>query len=159
MTSLKRHEALQPLSRDHVVGLYQAQLLQKAARFSSVQEQDPIVATFVSVWNEEILPHFQDEERILPSYIPSESLRAQLFNDHMAITSLVQKVITSEQPGCSDLAELGRLLDDHIRWEEHHLFPEIEGAFTAVSERNLRAQADEVERKRHRQSGKYSKKV
>lgn len=156
MPSLKRYEVLQPLSRDHVIGLHQAQLLRKAAQLSS-QDQDVTINNFGIAWQEEILPHFQDEELVLPGYIQKESSRAKLFEDHVKIAHLVSKVVNSDQPNCSDLYDLGQLLDEHIRWEEHHLFPEIEAALLPVSEQQLKFQTDAIEGKRFRQTGKYSK--
>lgn len=156
MNSLKRHPALQPLSRDHVIGLHQAQILKKA-RVCSVQDQDRAIAGFAEAWEDDLIPHFADEERILPGYIPNESSRLKLINDHLTITALAEKVIHGDVVSCSQLLELGETLEAHIRWEEHSLFPEIEDALNAELSVRLTEQTDAVEASRHRESGKFAK--
>lgn len=157
MNSLKRHEALQPLSRDHVVGLHQAQILKKAS-LSSVQDQDRAVMDFATVWREDLVPHFADEERILPRFIRCDALCNQMLDDHSKINFLVSKILNCEEIQCSDLLHLAELLEAHIRWEEHELFPAIENVLSnAQLLSELGEQTNLVEESRKRKSGRFAR--
>lgn len=113
---MKRHPSLHPLSHDHHHGLVQAKRLQENAPGAA--------AGFARVWREEIEPHFEREERLLLPHLPEDSPEAVRLRDEHRILRERAAGVADASP--ADLRETGRLLHDHIRWEERVLFPLLE---------------------------------
>jgi hemerythrin-like domain-containing protein len=148
---LKRHASLQPLSRDHYVGLVQAQHLIKSAD-GSPADRAKALADFVQAWAEEISAHFNDEERLLPELVAGAP-RERLHREHCALADLAEEArrrTAAPDPGAAWIRELGQLLNDHIRWEERELFPLIEHSASAEQLRELTQETDRIERSRAR---------
>lgn len=127
-TPLKRHAALQPLSREHMSGLIQARNLQRAAD-GGAQERRDAVDAFVRVWHAEIREHFDDEERLLLPLTSRPELRDRLLTEHGVLREIAERCGREPDRLASDVAEmrrLGRLLHDHIRWEERVFFESIQ---------------------------------
>ncbi|MFO0836132.1 MAG: hemerythrin domain-containing protein [Phycisphaerales bacterium] len=125
---LKRHAALQPLSREHMGGLIQARNLQRAAELGQT-DRTRAVAEFVAVWRAEIREHFDDEERLLLPLTRSEELRRRLLAEHGELRQLARKCENDPRTTASDpamLRRLGTLLHDHIRWEERDFFEAVQ---------------------------------
>lgn len=130
---LKRHSALQPLSREHYTGLTLAQRLLKAAR-GDAADRRRAVDEFLAGWEAEISVHFSDEESLLPDLIPDPDQHRRLLDEHERIRAMVKKAASLREDEVIEpelLGELGQLLNDHIRWEERVLFPAIEQAASA----------------------------
>lgn len=126
---IKRHDALVPLSRDHFTGLVRAQRLIKAADRGRV-ERHKALAGFVDAWNAEIAGHFEDEERLFLGHI-SECDASRLLREHAQLRALAEEakqLRASVDPSPERVAHIGRVLRDHIRWEERELFTRIENA-------------------------------
>jgi len=125
---LKRHPALQPLSREHVGGLIQAHNLQQAANEDRAARVRA-VGEFVAVWRSEIREHFDDEERLLLPLTSSRELRERLLAEHGALRDLAERC-ESDPSSLAANAEamhtLGTLLHDHIRWEERVYFESVQ---------------------------------
>ena len=144
---LKRHHALQPLSREHFNGLVQARRLVRAA------DEDPgerrrRVSDFLGAWSGEISPHFADEERILAPLVSPEEA-ARLVKEHTLIRAAVRELAARADDPEPDLMRLlGRILHDHIRWEERSLFPEIEAAASEQQMQRVADRAREIEAER-----------
>ncbi len=139
---LKRHESLIPFSRDHYVGLVQAQHLIKS-QGSDAAARRAAVADFLDVWAVEIEPHFQDEERLLAALMAAGD-RVQFEEEHARLRALALEARHKRQqidPESEWVKTLGQLLNDHIRWEERHLFPAIE---KSASEEQLKALGEET---------------
>lgn len=123
---LTRHPALQPLSRDHYVGLVQAQHLLRAAQ-AGESDRRAALADFRTAWQQDISVHFMDEERLLVALIPEPTSRERLLDEHARLRNLASRALQgTEDPDPDLLRQIGQLLNDHIRWEERHLFPAIE---------------------------------
>lgn len=122
-TPLKRHPALQPLSREHVGGLIQAHNLQHAAN------EDRAVGKSAAVWRSEIWEHFDDEERLLLPLTSSRELRERLLAEHGALRELAERC-ESDPSSLAANAEamhtLCTLLHDHIRWDERVYFESVQ---------------------------------
>jgi hemerythrin-like domain-containing protein len=148
---LKRHESLQPLSRDHYVGLVQAQHLIKSAD-ATAADRAKALADFVRAWTAEISVHFSDEERLLPALVAGEP-RERLHREHRALAELAEEArrrAAMADPDAEWVRELGRLLNDHIRWEERELFPLIERSASPAQLRELTQETDRIEQRRAR---------
>lgn len=124
---LKRHESLQPFSRDHFVGLRAAHRLILAADGSPA---DAIEANnyFVQCWNAEIASHFNEEEELLMPLMTAPEMD-QMRLEHAALRHAAQQAIlwtTASPPPAQWCRETGTALHDHIRWEERVLFMAIQ---------------------------------
>ena len=125
---LKRHAALQPLSREHMGGLIQARNLQRAADLG-LAERGRAVEGFVGAWRTEIREHFHDEERLLLPITRSPELRRRLVREHVALRELAAACESDPQAVAADAGmvhRLGVLLHDHIRWEEREFFEAVQ---------------------------------
>jgi len=148
---LKRHAALQPLSREHMSGLIQARNLTRAAD-ADLDARHGAVADFVDTWLAEIRDHFDDEERILLPLTRDAGLRTRLLNEHRSLRDLAQRCIEAPKEVADDpalLNRIGTLLHDHIRWEEREYFEAIQRDFPDA----LDALGHEADRIQERRSG------
>jgi hypothetical protein len=125
---MKRAEALQPLSRDHLKALLAAK---------RVVDADDVVAAgaaFSRFWELE-RDHFRIEEEIL---LPHWAAHAQvdvagverMLADHLAIRAGALR-LAREALSLDELHALGTRLHDHVRFEERVMFPAIEEALAA----------------------------
>lgn len=135
---MKRTEALQPLSREHLAALLAAKKLREA--------DDVAVATrdFLAFWNGDGRRHFRIEEEILlPGWAAYGEVDrrgvARMLEEHLTIR---REALRLEAGGLSigDIRDLGTLLHDHVRFEERELFVAAEAALdSAALERLARA--------------------
>tara|TARA_R110002111_G_scaffold12753_1_gene37123 strand:+ start:85 stop:594 length:510 start_codon:yes stop_codon:yes gene_type:complete len=126
-TPLHRHEALAPFSRDHYTGLVQSQRLIKAAAQDAVARRKA-VADFVDAWDHDIAEHFRDEERLLMPFM-MDADRDALLDQHRQLTGDAESLRLlrrATDPDAGALAEVGRRLEKHIRWEERELFARLQ---------------------------------
>jgi hemerythrin-like domain-containing protein len=114
---MKRHPALEPFSRDHNGGLFAARKLSQGLA------PEEALLEFAELWREEMKDHFDEEERLLGRLcLPGELER--LIDEHKRIGALAENGTPAQA------TTLGKLLNDHIRWEERSLFPAIESRAT-----------------------------
>jgi hemerythrin len=148
---LKRHEALAPFSRDHYSGLVQAQHLIKASEADDVTRRKA-VADFVDVFDNDIAKHFDDEERLLVGRMSSADEQFML-NQHRQIRQDVERIRSlrrSVDPDKNTLAEVGKRLNDHIRWEERELFDRLQNELGDQEILALQKQTSQLEASRPR---------
>lgn len=131
-STLKRHDALAALSRDHHHALVVAQRLKRASESTATGARE----AFLDYWRADGQRHFREEEEILlPSYAGFADLGqpviARVLVDHIRIRRLAHEV-ASDNPGISVLQALGTQLAEHVRREERELFPLIEQALPEV---------------------------
>lgn len=128
---MKRHIALQPLSREHHNGLLLAQLLRNdIPDYAGMPFDDIGKAIYAKEQFSSILePHFQKEEIIFQL---SKELSADvdlLINEVIAEHEVLKRLFNELNPsntGSNQLHTIGWLLNDHIRKEERILFPLLE---------------------------------
>jgi len=134
---LKRHLALEQLSRDHHHALVVAQRLKRASEATATDARD----TFVSYWQPDGQEHFREEEEILlPTFAgfvdPDQPIVAKVLIDHVRIRHLASEA-AGEPPRLTVLHELGSRLEQHVRREERELFPLIEQSMPDTELRRL----------------------
>jgi len=124
---VKRHEQLQPLSRQHHNGLLMALLLTKGLKKGASLK---VMCDFIyEGWTGELNDHFEREELILIPALQNKSfsplLIQQLLEEHKQLRSIVQKVsdqIVTE----NEITAFASQLEKHIRFEENIFFPMVE---------------------------------
>lgn len=132
---MKRVEALQPLSRDHLKALLAAKRLRNATDAGAASRD------FLEFWDGDGQHHFRVEEEVL---LPGWALKspvdrvavARMQEEHLAIRRGALRAARAEA-AIEELRDLGQLLDDHVRFEERELFPMIEEALDPDSLRRL----------------------
>jgi len=135
---LKRHPALEQLSRDHHHALVVAQRLKRAADATAMDARDG----FMTYWEADGRVHFREEEEtLLPACAGfvdlDEPIIAKVLTDHVRIRYLANRVAGVDRPALGLLHELGARLDEHVRREERELFPLIEQSIPDADLRRL----------------------
>jgi len=134
---MKRHPALRQLSVDHHHGLVQARRLVKASVDNSKPNAKGAIDTareFLAFFEEQTRPHFREEEEVL---LPAFSIYAdvkqeplvEMLIEHVHINRLVTELaaqVREGAPSAETMRALGTMLQEHIRYEEHVVFPLIE---------------------------------
>jgi hemerythrin-like domain-containing protein len=139
---MKRHPALQTLSRDHHQALVIAQRLRRAGDDGAGEAQ----AAFLDFWRSEGELHFRVEEEVLLPRLAAaggadSAAAARVLVDHAEIRLRALR-LQGGPVSAALLKELGELLAEHVRLEERDLFPMIE---EILNDRQLRILAADVE--------------
>jgi hypothetical protein len=145
--SIERHNALRPFSREHVVGLFHAHQLMWLENGRARYDLHTTITNFRNAWQQELDRHFRCEEAILSTLPVSQDSVNKLFGDHMEIRNYCGQLFSDANPTNQHCFKVGQLLEVHIRWEEHHFFPEIESSLdadqlVALSQRTAAMEAD-----------------
>lgn len=123
---MKRHPALQDLSRDHFTALLRATHVRRAAQGDeNVPSFEQARAAFTALWEEELALHFDEEDTTLrPLLKAAPELLERLDADHADLRTKLDS-----PPGNEDEREWSRIAEHlirHARWEEEHMFPWIQ---------------------------------
>jgi iron-sulfur cluster repair protein YtfE (RIC family) len=144
---MKRHEALEQLSRDHHQALFQAMRLKRADEECASE----VLGDFLDFWFGTGFLHFRAEEEVLlPAYSAygdaSRDEVVRVLVDHIEIRREAHELgaLTSD-PEPERLHALGERLDAHVRHEERVLFPLIEEALPDDELARVARGVDEVE--------------
>ena len=122
---IKRHEAISPYSREHHHGLLLCWKIREGLKLKVAVDRIKKYADFL--WENQIEPHFQAEEKYMFPVLGDEHEMIQqakkehkrlsdLFNDNTNVLESLKSIQTE--------------LDDHIRFEERILFNEIQKVAT-----------------------------
>jgi hemerythrin-like domain-containing protein len=138
---MKRHPALQTLSRDHHQALVIAQRLRRTGRHDAEDAR----AAFLNFWRTDCVAHFRTEEEVLlPRFAAAGGANsaavARVLLDHAEIRLRALR-LQAGPASIAELVELGELLAEHVRLEERDLFPAIE---EVLNDRELRRLAVDV---------------
>jgi hemerythrin-like domain-containing protein len=136
---MERKPELHPLSEHHHHVLVLALQIRRAAE-SSLPDRDQILGklapSLLRFWNQSGKIHFLEEEQVLlPMYarhfrLDEDPEIMRMLADHAAIRARIEDQQSSFTP--ERLIELGRLLHDHVRLEEDHIFPRIETTLAEI---------------------------
>jgi hemerythrin-like domain-containing protein len=127
--SMKRTEALSPLSHQHHQGLFVALNLKRAEPTTA----SAVRRAFLDFFEREGAGHFRlEEELLLPAFARHASVDdpavVRVLTEHVDLRRRAWDLEASLEPDPADLRELGERLESHIRHEERVLFPMIEAA-------------------------------
>jgi hemerythrin-like domain-containing protein len=143
---MKRHAALQPLSRDHHVALVAAQRLRRATQATAGDAR----RHFLAFWAEHGAQHFRVEEDVLlPLFArhgdPGDERIVRMLVDHVGIRATVLALEDGDLD-VDQLHALGEALAAHVRLEERQVFPLIEATLSEAAAAELVAAVQRAER-------------
>lgn len=122
---LKRHKALQPLSREHHHGLLLSWKIRTG--FNKNIEPERIRAYANWFFENHLIPHFEIEEtHVFPILGPDHELIKRALAEHKRINHL----FIETENDIKTLCKIEEELEQHIRFEERILFPEIQKVAT-----------------------------
>lgn len=122
---LKRHKALQPLSRDHHHGLLLSWKIRSG--FSKNIEAERIKTYADWFFENYLMPHFELEEtHVFPLIDADNELVKRALAEHRRL----KRLFTDKENILKSLSLIEEELEQHIRFEERVLFPEIQKVAT-----------------------------
>jgi len=132
---MKRAEALQPLSREHLAALLAARKLRQA------DDLEVVTREFLAFWEKDGRHHFRIEEDVLlPGWAAYGELDrpgvTRMLEEHLAIRREVLRLEAGELT-IEQVHTFGDLLHDHVRFEERELFVAAEAALDPVALQRL----------------------
>jgi len=125
---VRRRPALQDLSRDHFVALTAVVGVRRVVerdRFAKPEAEAK--AVFLHLARLTLPEHLDEEERFLLPLLragPAAEEKDRLLEEHARLRGLFAK-LAPESPLAS-FWEAAQLLQQHIRWEEDHLFERLQ---------------------------------
>ena len=118
---LKRHIALQPLSRDHHFSLLLCWKIRRGLNLSI--DPDPIGNYLKQVWQHQLAEHFELEEKfVFPLLDASNPVVLDAIADHRLLKWLIMLHPFTH----FTLHRIEKNMVTHIRLEERVIFPEIQ---------------------------------
>lgn len=126
---IKRNPAIVRFSRDHHFGLLLVWKIREGFRRSV--EAERISKYVTKFFDNELVPHFRDEEENLFARLPeNDKMRLQAEFDHKRLNELVE-CLRNDGKDEFKLGEFADLLEKHIRFEERELFNFIQESLSA----------------------------
>ncbi|MBQ0787254.1 MAG: hemerythrin domain-containing protein [Oceanihabitans sp.] len=117
----KRHKALQPLSREHHQGLLLSWKIKTGFSKNIAPERIRTYANWF--FKTHLIPHFEMEEKHIFTILEEEhELIKKALADHKHIKGLFAET----EDDAITLRKIEEALEQHIRFEERVLFPEIQ---------------------------------
>ena len=119
---MKRHAALQKLSREHHSALVFSLRIARADEAAGAS----LAAAVPEFFARELAPHFADEEaHVLPRLAAAgeRALVERTLAEHARLRELSQRLAAGD---LACLKDFGLALSDHVRFEERELFPAAE---------------------------------
>ncbi|WP_452231985.1 hemerythrin domain-containing protein [Lacinutrix sp. MEBiC02595] len=117
----KRHKALQPLSREHHHGLLLSWKIRSGFSKNIAPERIRMYANWF--FETHLIPHFEMEETYIFTILEEDNeLVKKALADHKQIKALFAE--TGDD--AITLGKIEEVLEQHIRFEERILFPEIQ---------------------------------
>ncbi|MBI5438853.1 MAG: hemerythrin domain-containing protein [Nitrosomonadales bacterium] len=123
---MKRSVTLQPLSREHHTALTLAKACERAVQSRDEDKVNQACQRVIRAFSDELEPHFQLEEK---SFLPllhgpeNKLLERRTLEDHRQLRVLLDGL---RRNNIEALDSFGKLLSDHVRFEERELFPALE---------------------------------
>lgn len=148
-TPIKRHPAMVSFSKDHHFGLLLVWKIRQGLTKSI--EAGRIGKYVLYFFSEDLLKHFEDEEKLLFSRLRADDLlRIQAEEDHAVIYQLI-KDIRKHTEDAGLLTQLADRLEKHIRFEERELFNHLQSVIgtdeLALIEKRIGNDSKEIDEK------------
>ncbi len=119
---LKRHSFIVEFSKDHHYGLLLVWKIRQGLQKNIEPARMVNYVNFSS--EEELLPHFEEEEKyLLPLLAETDDLRKRVEAEHAQLRKLLSACANDKVAPLNDLAND---LEAHIRFEERIFFPHLE---------------------------------
>lgn len=134
-TPIKRHPALQPLSRDHHQGLLLSWKIREG--FRRGVDVQRVWQYAVHFYRHELVPHFETEERYVFSILGDGHL---LVKRALAEHRRLNRLFSEGGDPKRNLSLIEEELEAHIRFEERVLFQEIQDTASEEQLREAEAQ-------------------
>jgi hemerythrin-like domain-containing protein len=140
---VKRAEALQPLSREHLSALLVAKKMREADELGYASR------VFLDFWHDDGQRHFRvEEEVLLPAWAAEAEVArdgvVRMLEEHLEIRRQALRLAADELT-LEEARALGAFLHDHVRFEERKLFPLVEEALGASALSRLAAAVEQAE--------------
>jgi hemerythrin-like domain-containing protein len=132
---IKRNDHIKKLSREHHGSLLFCWKIRQGLKMDVATER---ICEYVQYfWQEYLLPHFGEEEKILFGPLKDRQVQRAI-NEHKRIR---QQVTDLENCSANNvrkrLGELADMLDEHVRYEERDLFPHLERTLSKEQLENI----------------------
>jgi hemerythrin-like domain-containing protein len=120
---IKRNSNIVALSKDHHFGLlFCWKIVEGIKRNIALERIKAYVAYF---WSNLLAAHFKEEEELLFNPI-KDPFCDKANEDHQIIKKEIEKIKNNAEMGKHDYLHLAQLINQHIRFEERVLFPNLE---------------------------------
>lgn len=123
---MKRIPELQPLSREHHTALTLAKACERAVQSFDEERVNKTCQRMLQAFSDELEPHFQVEEQSLLPLLRNAGntpLEQRTLEDHRQLRALLNGLQRNDSKA---LGSFGKLLTEHVRFEERELFPVLE---------------------------------
>jgi iron-sulfur cluster repair protein YtfE (RIC family) len=128
----KRHIALQPLSREHHHGLLLSWKIRSGFSKAIAPERMRVYADWF--FENHLIPHFEIEEtHIFPILDSDHELVKRALAEHRRL----KRLFSESDDDVKTLSKIEEELEQHIRFEERILFPEIQKAATETQLKHI----------------------
>ncbi len=149
---MKRHPALQDLSRDHFHVLFRCQRLRRALANADADLR-PLIDEFLLFFDSDMSPHFEEEDRlVVPLALTDEGLRdvgRRTVDEHKELRDSIAGLRRTKDAAAlrALVATLEPQITEHVHMEEAELFEGIQARLTETALRDLGKQSAEFRRK------------
>ena len=132
---IKRSEYLKPFSKDHHFSLLFCWKIRQGLRKEVAVER---ICKYVQYfWQQHLLPHFEEEELILFTSVNDKAVQKAL-KEHKQIWQQREDLGNCTGKNVQKrLEKLADMVDEHVRYEERELFPQLEKKFSKDQLENL----------------------
>ena len=131
MAPIKRHKALQPLSREHHHTLLLGWKIRKGIHRNIDADRIKKYADWYFIHH--LLPHFDEEEKSFEKILSADDTGLlQMKQEHNFIKNAFSKEADEQT-----LLEIANLLEKHVRFEERDLFNRVQAIATEAQLQNL----------------------
>jgi hemerythrin-like domain-containing protein len=133
---ITRNEHIKKLSRDHHFSLLFCWKLRQGLK-NNLEPQR--IGEYVQYfWQQNLQPHFKEEEKILFAAIKDRQVQRAI-NEHKQIRQQIQDLANNsgKNDTLKTLARIADMVDDHVRYEERTLFPHLEKKLNKEQLKNI----------------------
>lgn len=136
---MQRSQPLIPFSHDHHHGLVVCRRIGEGVKHGIAPGR--IIAYIREFWHKDLRRHFEEEEQSVFPLLPgTDGLIIQALEEHRQVRAYISLLFSDNHACLETAAAFGKLLQQHIRFEERVLFPHIEQSAPAAQLAGLNSQ-------------------